>query len=1188
MKYFINLKKQAHKVIWLSCVFSFLFSFGDLWAQNIFSGEPVQVVGRMQGYNTGSQANSTYRRVSTPSGTPTDGRGQWTKTYNVQSSGGDFTPDNMPGGNTTGFLFISGPSVNRYQNKWVFTGTGQAGLGGYNNVTHQGSTDMGLNMSTTGRYTFVFNDAGYVNSTFYVGYTLNDPITVSRSSQTINANRTVTVGITSSTTPSAGENIFVRYRATTNDFSASTTIVQASGSGTNWTATIPAQSYGTTMYYYVFTSTRTLVQLGGDTDFQRSLSALRYDDNSGNNYNYTLSVPTTIANGLWSNTSTWANGIIPPSGDPAIIAHNVTLDQNPSVSNITINTGQTLTSEAGQARQLTISGTFTNNGTFTANDGKVIFVGSGTTAGSPIAFNNVDINTTGVSLSGETVSGTLQMNGGTVSNPPTYGAASILNYNFAGHVVGNEWTANALSLVGIPNDVIVSENMNFPNFVGYRHLTGILTINSSKILALNGTAGDLSIGGNFTNSGTFTPSGRAVFFRGIGLQQITGATSFDYLILEKTGGSIQLNDNISVTGNTGNVLEFKGTVNVIDTKGKVLTLSGSGGNILLGNNATINNSGSASPASGLLLTGNKTLANGGTSKILNIDNKAGIKILSGATLTANPTGVTTTTLNILTGGGMDIAQAINNTGTTNNFIINFLASSVLITDQPIVAALFNNSSVNFDVVVGINVTYSKSSSGSFSAGALLPSNLASLTINHTGTSPNNVVTLGSNVTVGSLILNTGIFDISARSLTFGNSVNFSVVDGRMRTSTASNLTITTSAGLTLANNLFETSPANLANLTINTGLGIVASLGNQNLSIGGAVTLTSGILNLKGNNILLGTNGQIIENVGAGHIIRDATANTDIAGRGGYIEATGRTVNNASSEIAGLGVFLRASSGSYTDLSVTRFHHTSSNGAGIRLSYLLSGSVAANPTKIGFRAPLVSENPNNLTIDKIFKWNAGVGWSAVNTSVTCFGGGFCTTDDQTSFSVWTVGNGSTPLPVSLLSFEGKVINERAKLTWQTATETNNKQFEIEKSSDAVNFSRIGIVAGSGNSSVIKNYNFTDDNFTSNAYYRLRQVDFSGAENLSQVIFIKNNNDKILIYPNPTKGEIFIQSNENKQNIVSWKVIDGQGKTILNGNDTLENTEKVLSNQLQNQNKGTYIIEIQGNKQVYRQKLVVSE
>lgn len=269
----------------------------NLFSQNIFNGEPVQVVGSFNGYSTvpysSDYRTTSYRRVSIASGTPVDGRGQWATTINVQSSGGDVTSINMPGGGGNGFLFISGPAGNRFQNKWVFSAVGQGAVDAVNNITAFNSgNDMGLNMSATGYYTFVFNDAGYTatNAAYYVGLTSAAPVTVTQGVATGLGNGSLRVNITTSATPSAEEKIYVRYRNTTNDFSTGTSIVQATGSGTSWTADILNQPIGSLTYYYIFTSTRTLAQLNAATESERTLSHLRYADNAGANYFYTASL----------------------------------------------------------------------------------------------------------------------------------------------------------------------------------------------------------------------------------------------------------------------------------------------------------------------------------------------------------------------------------------------------------------------------------------------------------------------------------------------------------------------------------------------------------------------------------------------------------------------------------------------------------------------------------------------------------------------------------------------------------------------------------------------------------------------------------------------------------------------------------------------------------------------------------
>ncbi len=274
-----------------------VFAFPS-FSQNIFSGERVQVVGAFNGYVTtpyGTDYRTTsFRRVSINAGNPTDGRGQWATTINVQASGGDVAPINMTGGSGNGFLFISGPASNRFLNKWVFSGIGQGTLDAINTISAFNSgNDMGLNMSTAGYYSFIFNDCGYtqINSSYYVAYTSASPVNLSIFSQVINPDRSATIVVNTNVVPSAEEKIYIRYTLGP-DFAGTGTssILQAIGSGTSFSATIPSQALGAIVRYYAFSSTRTLAQISAGTESDRSLLAIRYDDNAGANYVYNTSV----------------------------------------------------------------------------------------------------------------------------------------------------------------------------------------------------------------------------------------------------------------------------------------------------------------------------------------------------------------------------------------------------------------------------------------------------------------------------------------------------------------------------------------------------------------------------------------------------------------------------------------------------------------------------------------------------------------------------------------------------------------------------------------------------------------------------------------------------------------------------------------------------------------------------------
>ncbi len=124
---------------------------------------------------------------------------------------------------------------------------------------------------------------------------------------------------------------------------------------------------------------------------------------------------------------------------------------------------------------------------------------------------------------------------------------------------------------------------------------------------------------------------------------------------------------------------------------------------------------------------------------------------------------------------------------------------------------------------------------------------------------------------------------------------------------------------------------------------------------------------------------------------------------------------------------------------------------------------------------------------------------------------------------------SDPLiPVELGDFTAKKLGEFVKLDWLTFSERNSLRFDIERSSDAKSFSKIGEVKALGSSAVRHNYDFLDKNPLEGVnYYRLRQIDFGGLEQLSKTIsvFFDKNNQKqnwASVFPTIIHDEVTIE------------------------------------------------------------------
>jgi hypothetical protein len=114
------------------------------------------------------------------------------------------------------------------------------------------------------------------------------------------------------------------------------------------------------------------------------------------------------------------------------------------------------------------------------------------------------------------------------------------------------------------------------------------------------------------------------------------------------------------------------------------------------------------------------------------------------------------------------------------------------------------------------------------------------------------------------------------------------------------------------------------------------------------------------------------------------------------------------------------------------------------------------------------------------------------------------------------------LPIDLVSFQVRTWSDYVMLNWRTSMERNNKVFHIERSSDQQQWTEIGTVAGSGSTSLINDYSWTDTRpLDGVSFYRLRQEDYDGRFSYSPIQQVRF--DKVpmgfKLYPNPAHDQI---------------------------------------------------------------------
>lgn len=91
------------------------------------------------------------------------------------------------------------------------------------------------------------------------------------------------------------------------------------------------------------------------------------------------------------------------------------------------------------------------------------------------------------------------------------------------------------------------------------------------------------------------------------------------------------------------------------------------------------------------------------------------------------------------------------------------------------------------------------------------------------------------------------------------------------------------------------------------------------------------------------------------------------------------------------------------------------------------------------------------------------------------------------------------LPIELVKFNCEPSKNGILLNWITAIEINNNYFEIQKSTDGINFETIAYINGKGNSTNLNYYSYLDQNNLITSYYRLKQVDFDNRFSYSHIV-----------------------------------------------------------------------------------------
>lgn len=192
------------------------------------------------------------------------------------------------------------------------------------------------------------------------------------------------------------------------------------------------------------------------------------------------------------------------------------------------------------------------------------------------------------------------------------------------------------------------------------------------------------------------------------------------------------------------------------------------------------------------------------------------------------------------------------------------------------------------------------------------------------------------------------------------------------------------------------------------------------------------------------------------------------------------------------------------------------------------------------------------------------------------------------------GGGGTPLsvtvtPITLVSFMGFNQNNINILNWETASETNNNYFLIERSENGITFEEVARTKGAGTSDQLLSYSVIDETpVFPLSFYRLKQVDYDGKFEYSKTIAIykaKNNSD-FKIIPNPAHDHVLLTFNVREEGVASIKIYDNQGRPVYSSTVNAIKGENSATISLRDLSAGMYSVSIQANDKINSAKLII--
>jgi Secretion system C-terminal sorting domain len=464
-------------------------------------------------------------------------------------------------------------------------------------------------------------------------------------------------------------------------------------------------------------------------------------------------------------------------------------------------------------------------------------------------------------------------------------------------------------------------------------------------------------------------------------------------------------------------------------------------------------------------------------------------------------------------------------------------------------------------------------------------------------SPKNLITNSGTITVGTngappiairlgdaktTFDNTGTITLGAGSISAGTAnANFNNNTGGV---------VNSNAAATSSNVLFTNNAGSTFNVATNQRIGRLTFNGGS-IAIANGVTFTTFalILPVTSGHIPLGTGNIVIENGGnitggslAAHIITNGTGTVTqtIAAAASVVFPIGQSAMSYDPVTIKPAALLNFSA--RVGLQTTAIA-PSNNSLVVNREWDITGTTGT--TDLTFVSSALNKDGSSTrpsgSVGVVGHYNvAGAAWDA-NISAGYTLDTWTVTGYTGSFSPFIVASPGIVLSTELLNIKVKAVNNTNVVSWETASETNNKGFDVERKTANGTWETLGFVKGIGKAAT---YTFEDKGPLSISYYRLRQVDFDGKETLSKVVSVsQTKKGQMRISPNPTSDIVNIQLNQDEalNQAATLVLSDMTGRQVLVQTTAAGTFQLDLSNLA----KGMYVVTVQANNAIYQEKII---